>query len=90
MKIKNYGALIIIAVFLFIVMIIYSFKHKYSCRIVDTTIVTVRKSDTLWSLARKIQTKKDIREVVADIKEINGITPAIYEGQKIKIPEYDK
>lgn len=51
--------------------------------------VTVCDGDTIWGIAKEYGCKtKDIREVVYDICNINGIEGAmIYSGQVIKVPE---
>jgi len=53
------------------------------------TEYTVKKGDTIWNIAAKIDTDRDIREVVADIRQLNsGSTGMIYEGDVLCIPVY--
>ena len=58
-------------------------KHTY-------TLYTVQPNDTLWSIAEQCELKQDIRETVYEIREKNGITPIIHEGQVILVPEVRK
>ncbi len=50
--------------------------------------VVVNKGDTLWYIAKKYgNPSKDVREVVFQIKSINGLsTSNIYPGQIIAVP----
>ena len=50
--------------------------------------VIVRSGDTLWGIASTyLDTSKDIRELVREIRILNGIDPgSIYPGQIIKVP----
>jgi hypothetical protein len=57
-----------------------SAKHTY-------TPYTVQANDTLWSIAEQCELKQDISKTVYEIREKNGITPIIHEGQTILIPE---
>ena len=51
--------------------------------------ISVKPGDSVWSIAANFTTPKDdIRNVVIDIKKINGLgnDVAIYPGQTLKIP----
>lgn len=51
--------------------------------------VSVKPGDSVWSIAANFTTPKDdIRNVIIDIKKINGLSNnvAIYPGQTLKIP----
>lgn len=65
----------------------------YSCNKVDYKTVYVTQGDTLWKIASKEQEKnpyykdRDIRDVIYDIKEINGLkVSSLTVGQELKIP----
>ncbi|HML34356.1 MULTISPECIES: LysM domain-containing protein [Sporomusa] len=51
--------------------------------------ISVKPGDSVWSIAANFTTPKDdIRNVIIDIKKINGLSNdvAIYPGQILKIP----
>jgi len=51
--------------------------HTY---VVDT-------GDTLWSIAAEYAEGRDVREVIYEIKRINGLrTSTIYPGQELRVP----
>ena len=60
-------------------------EHKQ----ISYTEVKVEAGDTLWSLAKAYgDSSKDIREVIYDICEANGIEAStIYQGQVLRIPQ---
>lgn len=59
----------------------YGYKEP-SCR-----EITIMQGDTLWDIARRYNTKDDIREYIYKIKKINNLSSSnIYAGSKIKIP----
>ncbi len=47
---------------------------------------TVEKRETLWSIAQQYRPDADPREIVDQIREINGITPIIQAGQVLLVP----
>lgn len=52
--------------------------------------VTVASGDTIWSIAETCTDGQDIRRVVYDIQEINGIDDCVITtGEHLKIPVYD-
>lgn len=51
--------------------------------------ITVRYGDTLWDIAKDIDSDKDLREIVYEIKELNNIHDSnVYPGDEIIIPTY--
>ena len=48
---------------------------------------TVQGGDTLWNIAKTRSGNRDIRAVVWELQEVNGITPVIRPGQVIWVPE---
>lgn len=53
-----------------------------------TDWVTVQSGDTLWEIARSISPDRDPREVVWEIKQINGLGDGLVAGERIRIPVY--
>lgn len=52
------------------------------------TRIQVMPGDTLWGIASKYNTGRDIRKFIFEIKRINGLSDStIYEGQSLIIPE---
>lgn len=49
----------------------------------------VEPGDTLYDIARRLYPGRDWREVVHEVRVVNGITPVIRPGQKIWIPRND-
>ena len=47
---------------------------------------TVRPGDTLWAIARIHRGRRDIRDVVWELQEVNQITPVIHPGQVLWVP----
>ena len=49
--------------------------------------ITVQPGDTLWSLAERIAPARDPREVVSQIRRLNGLpTAALQAGQQLLVP----
>lgn len=49
--------------------------------------IVVRQGDTLWEIAQKYSTNKDIRSYIYDIEKYNNLDSAtIYVGQELLIP----
>jgi hypothetical protein len=46
----------------------------------------VQPGDTLWSIAKAHRGRRDIRDVVWELQEVNQITPIIHPGQAIWVP----
>lgn len=68
-------------------------NSTYSCEKIDYKTVYVTQGETLWKIASKEQEKnpyykdRDIRDVIYDIKEINGLkVSSLTVGQELKIP----
>lgn len=51
---------------------------------------TVSPGETLYSISRHYHPNDDWRRVAYEIREVNDITPLIYGGQVILVPEVGK
>jgi len=52
-----------------------------------TTTVVVQPGQTLWSVARTLSPDTDVRETVARIQELNGLTgSSVIPGQSLVVP----
>jgi LysM repeat protein len=50
--------------------------------------VTVEEGDSLWAIARATVPEADPREVILDIRELNGLaTNTIHPGQVLSVPQ---
>ena len=50
-------------------------------------LVVVRNGDTLWDIAARSNTNKDIREFIYEIKTVNNLAGSeIFQGAVLKIP----
>jgi LysM repeat protein len=65
----------------------------YSCNKIDYKTVYVTQGDTLWKIASEEKENnsyykdKDVRDIIYDIKEINGLKVSNLQiGQELKIP----
>ncbi|MGY2075193.1 LysM peptidoglycan-binding domain-containing protein [Blastococcus sp. SYSU DS0828] len=55
--------------------------------LMGTTKVVVEPGDTLWSIAGSAADGRDVRDVVVDIRQLNGLdTAAITPGQVLLLP----
>jgi ABC-type dipeptide/oligopeptide/nickel transport system permease component len=87
---KKIKIIFVILIFLiFIVLIIgkpVSFAYNNKCS--QYIEITVKKGDTLWSIAKKYGSQKqDIRKTIYYIKKTNDFKSSyIYIGQTLKIP----
>lgn len=96
MKIKNVKkfirsiVLVLSIIFLLSLIIV---KSTLSFTTKEYTTIYVKNGDTFWSIATDLQKNncyyegKDIRFIIGDLKEINGLkSSTLYINQEIKIP----
>ena len=54
---------------------------------VTSNSIVVKQGDTLWSIAEKIDSRRDIREIVYDIQQLNKMQNSnLNPGEKLYIP----
>lgn len=54
---------------------------------VTSNSIVVKQGDTLWSIAEKIDSRRDIREIVYDIQQLNKMNDSnLHPGEKLYIP----
>lgn len=76
----------IISIFTYMFITILSNDIVESKSIKKNSII-VKKGDTIWSIAQKIDSNRDIRDIVYDIKNINDLSSTdIFPGNKIYLP----
>jgi LysM domain len=50
--------------------------------------VTVHEGDSLWAIAGKVAPRSDPRDIIVEIREINGLTSSrIHPGQVLVVPD---
>lgn len=55
-----------------------------------TEVVVVNEGDTLWGIASSVADGRDVREVMAEIEELNQLDSAIVDlGQQLYVPVAD-
>jgi nucleoid-associated protein YgaU len=88
---KNNHQLVATIILLCIISIFYVLMQHPSAGQVtifadEYTEYVVQPGDTLWSIAREYRGRRDIRDVVWELREVNGITPMIHPGQVLWVP----
>lgn len=98
MKIVNFKkfirSIILLLFLIFVVSIIFS-KATLSYKQLEYTTICVDHGDTLWKIAEeqkennKYYKKKDVRDIVYDIKKVNNLNSSdIYVAQELKVPTF--
>jgi nucleoid-associated protein YgaU len=56
-------------------------------RLAGVTTVVVEPGDTLWSIASSLDGDRDVRAVIDQIQELNGLeSAALVPGQTLRLP----
>lgn len=90
---RKFNRFILITVFITIITIyalltIFSLSSSNAYTNHKESII-VKYGDNLWSIAEKLDTSRDIREVVYDIQALNNIKASdLRPGDKLYIPSY--
>lgn len=76
-----------ITIIVFLLSILYSTSIARIDKEEETTLYTVNKGDTLWTIAQEYKAdNKDITQYIYELKKINNITNSnIYDGQTLEI-----
>ena len=76
-----------ITIIVFLLSILYSTSIARIDKEEETTLYTVNKGDTLWTIAQEYKAdNKDRRQYIYELKKINNITNSnIYDGKTLKI-----
>lgn len=88
---KKFERFIFITMML-IILLTYLFVSLTSSYIVEGKSVAynsivVKQGDTLWSIAEKIDSRRDIRDIIYDIQKLNKMNNSnLHPGEKIFIP----
>lgn len=93
-KTKFIRTISLIIIILICVLIVFS-KNTYSNGEISYKEEYIYNGDTLWNIAKKERENnkyfenKDIRDVIAELKNVNNFSNSeLVEGNKIKIPIY--
>ena len=85
-KVLMVGVLVMLITFLTCNMILVFAKSTEDDSIMYSTVV-VEEGDTLWSIAKENFPESDPRDIIQDIRDINGIdTHTIYAGMVLHVP----
>ncbi len=83
-QLKKKLCLAVIVTVVFILLVLFTGNSEgYQ----DTVFIEykVQAGDTLWDIAKEQRGERDVREVVYEIRQDNGIDPLIFPGQVLKI-----
>ena len=57
--------------------------------VTSTVTVTVQPGESLWSIAGEVVAERDVRDVVADIVQLNNLgAGAVHPGQQLDVPTH--
>ena len=57
--------------------------------VTSTVTVTVQPGESLWSIAGEVVAERDVRDVVADIVQLNNLgAGAVHPGQQLYVPTH--
>lgn len=77
----------IISLLVFVTVLIVVSANVYSQRTEKYESVVVKKGDTVWSIAEKLNLRSDTRRVVSKIITLNNLTDCrIFEGTELLVP----
>lgn len=87
-KLKNKKRFsIFISILVLITLITILTNTAYGFKQPQYELITVRHGDTLWDIAKRSNTDKDIREFIYDIKTVNNLSGSeIFQGAVLRIP----
>lgn len=85
---KNKNRFTLFIIFALTVIFTLAFaSNAYGFKDVSYELIEVDSGDTLWNIAEKYGTDKDVRETIYEIKKLNNLSGSeIYQGSILKIP----
>lgn len=77
----------ILIVLLTYILVSLTTSYIVESKSVTSNSIVVKQGDTLWSIAEKIDSRRDIREIVYDIQQLNKMQNSnLNPGEKLYIP----
>lgn len=78
-----------VAIVIVVIATLFAASKVYAKKPDNLTTVVVSEGDTLWSIAQECGSETEIRELIYEIKEINGLdsNDFIYEGMVLRVPD---
>ncbi|MFZ8911169.1 MAG: LysM peptidoglycan-binding domain-containing protein [Candidatus Nanopelagicales bacterium] len=83
------GRLVVVALALLVVLLPGAWRAVATAQVEgpSTVAVTVQPGDTLWGIASAIDPGADPRGLIAEIREVNGLTQSgLVPGQQLQVP----
>ncbi|MFZ8927347.1 MAG: LysM peptidoglycan-binding domain-containing protein, partial [Candidatus Nanopelagicales bacterium] len=89
LRITRRGRLVVVALALLVVLLPGAWRAVATAQVEgpSTVAVTVQPGDTLWGIASAIDPGADPRGLIAEIREVNGLTQSgLVPGQQLQVP----
>lgn len=89
LRMTRRGRLVVLAVALLVVLLPGAWRAMATAQVEgpSTVAVTVAPGDTLWGIAAEIDPGADPRALIAEIRELNGLTQSgLVPGQVLVVP----
>lgn len=84
---RRFTSLVTVFVLVFVLMSMAVIAGAHESEKAYFEMIKVRQGDTLWEIANKHCTNKDVREYIYDIKKLNNLEDSyIYVGQSLYLP----
>ena len=89
LRMTRRGRLVVVALALLVVLLPGAWRAVATAQVEgpSTVAVTVQPGDTLWGIASAIDPGADPRGLIAEIREVNGLTQSgLVPGQQLQVP----